>query len=122
MTDPTTPSTAPDATDEGLAPADRAERPDLGQKSDALIEALNGSDSGSDTRAGSLRGGVATGSEDDPDSRAINADLAAKGRAAAEARSPAPSEPNAVNNTGRGPGDTDPEGGEPGDDADAATG
>lgn len=135
MTDPSTPPTSPhaDATQaetqtaeapmaKGRAPEDRAERPDLGRKPDALIEALNGSDSGSDTRAGSLQGGVATGSDDDPDSRAINADLAAMGRASAQAAAPHPSEPDAVNNTGRGPGEIDPDGGEPGDDADAATG
>lgn len=45
------------------------ERPDLGRKSDALIDALSGTDSGSDTRAGSLEGGAATGSDRDPDQR-----------------------------------------------------
>ena len=57
------------------------EKPDLGRKSDALIEALEGTDSGSDTRAGSLRGGSASGSEIDPDSDTINRALAEEGRA-----------------------------------------
>lgn len=60
--------------------ADMGEKPDLGHKADALIEALDGTDSGSDTRAGSLRGGSASGSDDDPDSRKINEQLAQKGR------------------------------------------
>jgi len=60
---------------------DVGEKPDLGQMGDALIEALDGSDSGSDTRAGSLRGGSASGSDEDPDSAVINKALAAEGRA-----------------------------------------
>lgn len=44
-----------------------------------LERALQGTDSGSDTRAGSLRGGSASGSDDDPDSEAINAYLAQEG-------------------------------------------
>jgi hypothetical protein len=67
--------------------ADMGEKPDLGHKADALIEALDGSDSGSDTRAGSLRGGSASGSDDDPDSLEINETLAAEGRASADAKS-----------------------------------
>ena len=66
--------------------ADVGEKPDLGHKADALIEALDGSDSGSDTRAGSLEGGSASGSDDDPDSRKINERLAQEGREAAARR------------------------------------
>jgi hypothetical protein len=66
---------------------DMGEKPDLGHKADALIEALDGSDSGSDTRAGSLRGGSAAGSDDDPDSLEINETLAEEGRASADGRS-----------------------------------
>lgn len=120
MTDPTTPPAKTEP--HGRSPEDRAERPDLGRQPDAMIEALNGSDSGSDTRAGSLQGGVATGSEDDPDSRAINADLAAQGRAAAAARTPASVGSSTVKNTGAGPGETTSGEGPQGDEADAATG
>lgn len=70
---------------DALEAAEMGEKPDRGHKADALIEALDGSDSGSDTRAGSLRGGSASGSDDDPDSAAINARLAEEGREAAEA-------------------------------------
>ncbi|OGN42783.1 MAG: ribonuclease [Caulobacterales bacterium RIFCSPHIGHO2_01_FULL_67_30] len=66
--------------------ADMGEKPDLGHKADALIEALDGTDSGSDTRAGSLRGGSASGSDDDPDSLEINEALAEEGRASAGKR------------------------------------
>lgn len=44
-----------------------------------LARALQGTDGGSDTRAGSLRGGSATGSENDPDTEALNAYLAEEG-------------------------------------------
>lgn len=54
---------------------------DRDRKSDALIEALSGTDSGSDTRAGSLQGGAATGSDRDPDQDAVNAALAKQGAA-----------------------------------------
>lgn len=57
------------------------EKPDRGHTPDALHEALSGTDSGSDTRAGSLEGGSASGSDDDPDQDAVNADLADEGRA-----------------------------------------
>ena len=76
--------------------ADMGEKPDLGHRADALIEALDGTDSGSDTRAGSLRGGSASGSDDDPDSRAINARLAEEGRASADPDSPSDAGPDAV--------------------------
>lgn len=70
---------------DALEAAEMGEKPDRGHKADTLIDALDGSDSGSDTRAGSLRGGSASGSDDDPDSAAINARLAEEGREAAEA-------------------------------------
>ena len=95
------------------------EKPDLGHRADALIQALDGSDSGSDTRAGSLRGGSASGSENDPDQETINEQLATEGMAS-------PQEPksfdargagsNAVKNTGDDAAET------PDDDVDAATG
>jgi hypothetical protein len=64
--------------DEAGEPADRD------RKSDALIEALSGTDSGSDTRAGSLQGGAATGSDRDPDQDTVNAALARQGAAMAK--------------------------------------
>lgn len=92
------------------------------------IEILDGSGSGSDTRAGSLRGGSASGSDDDPDSEVINRALAAEGRAAAgetdHASGQPPSlKPGGIKNTGAAPGETSTpatRGGD--DDADAATG
>ena len=60
---------------------ENGERPDHGHRPDALIEALAGTDMGSDTRAGSLRGGSASGSDDDPDQDAINEALASEGMA-----------------------------------------
>lgn len=65
--------------------ADMGEKPDLGHRADALIEVLDGADSGSDTRAGSLRGGSASGSDDDPDSARINRALAEEGEAMSDA-------------------------------------
>lgn len=61
------------------------ESSDRDRRSDALIEALSGTDSGSDTRAGSLQGGAATGSDRDPDQDAVNAALARQGAAMAKA-------------------------------------
>ncbi|WP_339930963.1 ribonuclease [uncultured Brevundimonas sp.] len=58
--------------------------PDMG--AEALTLALSGSDGGSDTRAGSLRGGSASGSDIDPDQDRINAALAKQGQAAAADR------------------------------------
>lgn len=83
MTDPTP------ETPEAVEAEDMGERPDLGRTPDALIEALSGSGMGSDTRAGSLQGGVATGSDDDPDQAAVDRDLKQKGRAAAATRAKA---------------------------------
>ena len=59
------------------------EKPDLGHKPDALTEALTGTNVGSDTRAGSLRGGSASGSDVDPDQEAIDESLATEGMASA---------------------------------------
>ena len=81
-TDPTKPEAD---CDDAREAADMGEKPDLGHKADTLIDALDGSDSGSDTRAGSLRGGSASGSDDDPDSRVINEALADEGRGSADA-------------------------------------
>ena len=97
---------------------DMGEKPDLGRKPDALTEALSGSGMGSDTRAGSLQGGAATGSDDDPDQDAINETLASEGMTSADRQSPG-ADPDPVKNTGAdqsGPG-----AGKPGE-ADAATG
>lgn len=80
MTDPTAEN------EESREAAAMGEKPDRGHVGDALKKALQGSDSGSDTRAGSLRGGSASGSEIDPDQEAINADIARQGRALAENR------------------------------------
>lgn len=58
------------------------ERPDLGRTPDQLVEVLSGSDVGSDTRAGSLTGGAAGGSDRDPDQAEVNAALAGQSDAA----------------------------------------
>lgn len=89
---------------------DAGEKPDLGRKPDALSEALTGSDLGSDTHAGSLRGGSASGSDIDPDQDAINESLASEGMASAD--------PEAKDAESRNDGDDPKAGGE----ADAATG
>ncbi len=103
------PDTTPE-TDEGREAKSVGERTDLGQTPDALADsldqdhldrALSGSDSGSDTRAGSLRGGSASGSDIDPDSEAINADLSRMGRDASGPKSDqTPSGAGPVRNTG----------------------
>lgn len=79
---------------------DMGEKPDLGRTRDALTDALSGSDMGSDTRAGSLQGGAATGSDVDPDQDAINEMLASEGMATAKAKTPGGVDPEPVNNTG----------------------
>jgi len=111
-------------TDEGREAKSVGERADLGHTPDALADsldqehldnALSGSDSGSDTRAGSLRGGSASGSDIDPDSDAINADLSRMGREGASPEQPAALRGNGpVKNTGDDRAS--------GDDADASTG
>lgn len=73
------------------------ERPDHGRERDHLIDALTGTDMGSDTRAGSLQGGAATGSDVDPDSAAVNRSLSEQGRAGEESDG---DDANPVNNVG----------------------
>lgn len=68
-----------DADPKTAAQPEKGDKPDLGRKTDRLVEALSGSDGGSDTRAGSLQGGSASGSDDDPDQVVINKALAAEG-------------------------------------------
>lgn len=106
---------------------DMGEKPDLGRTPDALSEAVSGSGMGSDTRAGSLQGGAATGSEIDPDQDRINESLATEGMRSAAARSPRGTDADqSINNTGEDFRDPagDPAEGKPqaGDEADAATG
>ncbi len=87
-------------TEEAREADDMGERPDLGRTPDALTAALSGTDSGSDTRAGSLEGGAATGSDIDPDQDAINQTLASNGRAPAGPQSPSGADPDPIKNTG----------------------
>ena len=99
-------------TEEAREAAVMGEKPDLGHTEDALKKALEGSDMGSDTRAGSLRGGSASGSDIDPDQDIINETLAAEGRRAkGEGSRPA-----------GGPAEARKSTGQPGDDVDAPTG
>lgn len=109
MTDPNQTADAREAEDMG-------EKPDLGRTPDALTEALSGSDMGSDTRAGSLQGGSATGSEIDPDQDTVNEALASEGKASSAAAASTEPDPEPVRNTGADA--TGPDG----DEADAATG
>ena len=117
MTDPTETEDAREADSMG-------EKPDAGRTPGTLAQTLTGSDSGSDTRAGSLQGGAASGSDDDPDQDRINATLASEGMASADPQSPSSVEPGAIKNTGVAPGeaDADPAEGRRTDEADAATG
>lgn len=108
----------PTQTEDAREADDMGEKPDLGRTPDALAEALSGSDMGSDTRAGSLQGGAATGSDNDPDQDLINETLASEGMASAAPRSPPGVEPDPVKNTGE---DENGPGGGRGE-ADAATG
>lgn len=106
---------------------DMGEKPDLGRTPDALSEAVSGSGMGSDTRAGSLQGGSASGSEIDPDQDRINETLASEGMDPAAARPSERSDTDQpVNNTGQdftGPAGDPVEGKTSvGDDVDAATG
>ncbi len=111
-------------TPEAVEAEDMGERPDLGRTPDALRDALTGSGVGSDTRAGSLQGGAATGSDDDPDQAAVDRAMADVGRASADPQSPSGVGSDAVANTGVAPGeaDEDPAEGKRPKDADAATG
>lgn len=101
---------------------DMGEKPDLGRTPDALIEALSGSDMGSDTRSGSLEGGAATGSDIDPDQETVNAALARQGtNTAGSARPTDAGDPHPVKNTGEDAAASG-QGSGPNEDADAATG
>ena len=110
-------------TPDARAAGDMGEKPVPGRTPDALTEALSGSGMGSDTRAGSLQGGASTGSDDDPDQKAIDEILAREGMASADPQSPSTADPNPINNTGAD--STGPEG-DPVDggrgEADAASG
>lgn len=105
----------PQQTEDAREADDLGEKPDLGRTPDALIDALSGSDMGSDTRAGSLQGGVATGSDIDPDQDRINETLTSEGMSSGEPKTPTGVEPDPVKNTGE-----DRKGGR--GEADAATG
>lgn len=104
-------------TEDAREAEDMDEKPDTGRKPDALTEALSGSGMGSDTTAGSLQGGAASGSEIDPDQDAVNESLTREGRTASN--SPARPDPEPVNNTGA---DRDDQTGARRGEADAATG
>ncbi|AYG94298.1 ribonuclease [Brevundimonas naejangsanensis] len=98
--------------EEAREAAAMGEKPDRGHVEDALKKALHGSDSGSDTRAGSLRGGSASGSDIDPDQDAINAEIARQGKAMAAAKT----------RPAGGPEQSGQAAAQPGDDVDAPTG
>lgn len=116
MTDPNQTADAREAEDMG-------EKPDLGRTPDALTEALSGSDMGSDTRAGSLQGGAATGSEIDPDQDTVNESLASEGKASSTAAASATADPEPVKNTGEDATGNEGESADSGGgEADAATG
>lgn len=110
--------TDPHQTEDAREAADMGEKPDLGRTPDALTEALSGSGMGSDTRAGTLQGGSASGSEIDPDQEAIDAMLASEGMAMADPQPQAKADPDPVRNTGEDAKGPEGERGE----ADAATG
>lgn len=80
-------------TRQGREAREAGEPADRDRKSDALIQALSGTNSGSDTRAGSLQGGAATGSDRDPDQDAVNAALARQGAAMADGAAAPEGEP-----------------------------
>lgn len=115
--------TNPNQTADTREAEDMGEKPDLGRTPDALTEALSGSGMGSDTRAGSLQGGSATGSEIDPDQATIDSALAREGMALADPQPMAKADPDPVKNTGK---DTKGDQGGPAaagrGEADAATG
>ena len=82
--------------EEAREAADMGEKSDRGHLADALKKALEGTDGGSDTRAGSLRGGSASGSDIDPDQDVINEALATEGmRFADRAAKPVERRPSA---------------------------
>ena len=102
---------------EGQEADQMGEKPDLGREPDHLKDALTGTDVGSDTRAGSLRGGSASGSDVDPDQTAVNRSLAEQGREGPNAQ-PGRADPEPVKNTG----EDSPRPGDGPSGADAATG
>ena len=104
-------------TEEAREAAAMGEKPDLGHTQDALKKALEGSDMGSDTRAGSLRGGSVSGSDIEPDQTVINESLARQGRDTAASKPPSSVDPSDVKNTGMAAGE-----GSDKNSADAATG
>ncbi len=118
MGDPAeTPDTPHEPSEEAREAAAMGEKPDLGRERDALVEALTGSGMGSDTRAGSLRGGSVSGSDIEPDQTVINEGLARQGRDTAASKPPSSVDPSDVKNTGMEPGE-----GSDKNSADAATG
>jgi len=118
MSDPAkTPETPHEPSEEAREAAAMGEKPDLGHEPDAMIEALTGSGMGSDTRAGSLRGGSVSGSDIEPDQKVINEALARHGRDTAASPPPGSVDPSDVKNTGMEPGE-----GSDKNSADAATG
>ena len=116
----------------GGRPPDAGRTPSQAQHdtgADALALALSGSDGGSDTRAGSLRGGSASGSDNDPDQDAIDEMLATEGMAAADDRGPPKPPEGDRSGTVRNTGEDEAAAPEPGEaphgkrgEADAATG
>jgi hypothetical protein len=99
------------------------ERPDHGRMQDALIDAVSGSGMGSDTRAGSLAGGAASGSDDDPAQVAVDRVMADEGRAEADPQSGSEVDPDPIANAGVIAGESDdPAEGKRDPEADAATG
>jgi len=93
-----------DQNHEGREADQMGEKPDLGREPDRLKDALSGSDMGSDTRAGSLRGGSASGSDVDPDQDEVNRSLAEQGQTGADAQ-PKGVDQDPVKNTGAGADD-----------------
>ncbi|MDP3079385.1 MAG: ribonuclease [Brevundimonas sp.] len=115
--------TNPNQTADAREAEDMGEKPDTGRTPDALTEALSGSDMGSDTRAGSLQGGAATGSEIDPDQDTVNEALAVEGRASSASAASARADPEPIKNTGEDATGQEGEAADSGGgEADAATG
>lgn len=112
-----TPDTPHESSEEAREAAAMGEKPDLGHERDALVEALTGSGMGSDTRAGSLRGGSVSGSDIEPDQTVINEALAREGRDGAASTPPSSVDPSDVKNTGTATGESSDK-----TSADAATG
>lgn len=115
--DAKTPDTPHEPSEEAREAAAMGEKPDLGHARDALVEALTGSGMGSDTRAGSLRGGSVSGSDIEPDQKVINEALAREGRDGVASTPPSSVDPSDVKNTGMATGESSDK-----TSADAATG